>query len=139
MPETATAPPLPRAAPAPLPPGRERLVIALLALASFALALNANVMGPLFPFLDLGLGDREKGLLLGAPNLASALAALTLGPLVDRVGRRPPLFIGLLEFAAISLLHLLARGYADLLVLRVAAGLALGFAYTSASAAVADL
>ena len=101
------------------------------------MALNANVMAALLPHLDFDAG--QKKMLVGAAGASGAVGALLLGPLVDRVGRRGPMVIGLLVFCLASLAHVSASDYHDLLWARALSGFAAGVVYTSASAAVADL
>lgn len=127
--------------PVELPRAQERLAIAALALAAFALNLNTNVLGALLPFVggDLGLQPGDDGLLIVAAAVGSALGALVGGPLADRYGRRRALLWGLLGFAIASALHLPARTFAPFLVVRALAGAAVGVAYAAASASVAEI
>ena len=130
-----------------LSPGAERLAILALASGAFVMALNANVMAPLLPYLKsdpvlaevLRTDDSLAGRLVGAAGLAGAIGALLLGPLVDKLGRRPPMFFGMFVFSVCSLFHVFAAGYDQLLLARAATGFAGGVVYASASAAVADL
>lgn len=104
--------------------------------------LNVQVMAALNPFLGpaLGLGEDQLGYLISAAGLGGAFGSLVFGPLVDRVGRRAPMFWGLLVFSISSAGHLaVGSSYSVLLILRAVAGAAVGVAYSAASAAVADL
>lgn len=123
-------------------------MIGALALVAFAMALNVNVVGSLAPFLGedpMYAGFDEPamraaiGWLLAAGGFASAAAALLLGPMVDRFGRRAPMLGGGALFVLASLGHVLAGSHEALLVARAAAGFGVGLVFTSASAAVADL
>lgn len=129
------------AAAAELPRARERVAVATLAVAAFALNLNTNVLGALLPFLPdelvrPGAGDR---LLLAAAAAASAVAALIVGPLADRYGRKPLLVAGLAAFAAGSAMHCFADTYPLLVLARALSGAAVGVAYACASALVAEI
>jgi DHA1 family inner membrane transport protein len=105
------------------------------------MALNSQVLAALLPFVpaEFAADKAAKGTLASAAGFAGALGALLLGPWVDRVGRRPPLLLGMAVFAAASLCHCVAATGTQLLVARAVAGFAVGVAYTGASAAVADL
>lgn len=122
-------------------PATERLAVVALGIASFALSLNTNVLGALLPFLPRDLvqpGDGD-GLLLATAAFASAVAALVVGPLADRCGRRRLLIWGMVAFVGGSLLHCIADSYAVLLCARALSGAAVGFAYAPASALVAEI
>ncbi|GDY02191.1 MFS transporter [Planctomycetota bacterium] len=126
---------------ADLTPAQERMATAALALAAFALNLNTVVIGALKPFLPQELlpGANSIEWLVGGAAAGSALGALLLGPLADRIGRRTPLVVGSAGFAVLSLLHLWADSFAVLFTLRVLSGFAVGVAYASASALAANL
>ncbi len=136
--ESVTNPPRSNAAGLAEPPTG---VLSALVLAAFAMNLNANVLGALTPWLqpDLGLSTDQVGVLLGAAGIAGGVGALLLGSWVDRAGRRPPLLWGLGLFAVASAAHLVVTQFSVLLACRILAGAAAGVAFTSASAAVADL
>jgi len=124
-----------------LPRAQERLAIAALALAAFALNLNTNVLGALLPFVqvDLALVAGDDKYLIAAVALGSALGALGAGPLSDRYGRRAMLVAGLLVFVVASLGHLLTSAFWPFCMLRALSGIAVGLAYASASALVAEV
>ena len=124
-----------------MPRDREAFLLWALTLVAFVMALNANVMGPLYPFLgpELAIDEEKMGYLLAAPNLAAAIAALVVGPLADRRGRRAPLLVGLALFVVASGLHLVPCSYPVLLALRALTGFVAGIAFTCASTVVTDL
>lgn len=124
-----------------LPRAQERLAIAALALAAFALNLNTNVLGALLPFVraDLTLADRDAEVLLAASALGSAVGALGVGPLAARFGRRRLLVLGLGAFVVLSLLHLGAASFWPFLALRALSGVGVGVAYAAASALAAEV
>lgn len=108
---------------------------------AFVLNLNTNVLGALLPFLPIDVLPQADSFewLLFAAAFGSAIGALVFGPLADRIGRRLPLLVGMAVFVLASLLHLFATGFGVLVTLRAVSGLAVGVAYSSASALTADL
>jgi len=131
-----------------LPRSREFLAISTLALGAFAMAMNANVLAPLMPFLAedpiyRGMAAEELaaafGLLGVSAGVAGAIAAFALGPVIDRIGRRVPMIAGIVIFFFASLGHLIVDSHGGLLTARALAGFGSGLAFTSCSAAVADL
>jgi AAHS family 4-hydroxybenzoate transporter-like MFS transporter len=66
------------------------------------------------------------GPVFGAGLLGSFVGALTLGPLGDRIGRKPGLFISVLIFAVGTLLTPLAGAIHSLVAMRFGTGLGLG-------------
>src|SRR5690606_21176943 len=120
---------------------RERWAVLALTLGAFAMAVNSQVMAALLPFVPAHLAPDKaaQGTLAASAGFAGAVGSLLLGPWVDRVGRRPPLLLGMAVFSLASLLHCVAATQGTLLAARALAGFAVGVAYTSASAAVADL
>jgi predicted MFS family arabinose efflux permease len=120
---------------------QERLAIASLALAAFALNLNTNVLGALLPFLRaaLGIDEGASKVLLAAAAAGSALGSLLFAPLAGRHGRRRVMVAGLGVFVAASALHLVPGTLAWLLTLRAVSGLAVGVAYAAASALSAEI
>ena len=138
--------PLPHPAQPPLlTAGAERLAVLALAAGAFVMALNANVMAALLPYLEEdpllaeALTSSGKGQLVGIAGIAGAVGAVLLGPVVDKMGRRLPMFVGMLVFSLASFAHVFAEGFEALLWARAVAGFAGGVVYSSASAAVADL
>lgn len=132
---------MPSDAPVELPRAQERLAIAALAMAAFALNLNTNVLGALLPFVrgTLGFAEQDAGHVLAAAALGSAVGALGLGPLAERLGRRSALLLGLSTFVLANLGHLLVASFWPFLVLRAVAGFAVGLAYAAASALAAEV
>jgi AAHS family 4-hydroxybenzoate transporter-like MFS transporter len=66
------------------------------------------------------------GPVFGAGLLGSFVGALTLGPLGDRIGRKPALLVSVLIFAVGSLLTPLAESIRPLIAMRFGTGLGLG-------------
>ena len=105
------------------------------------MALNVQVLAALNPFLAKvpGFSSDVIGDAIAIGWGASALSSLLLLPVVDRIGRRLPLLIGLLGFAIASGLHLYVDTPVAFTLVRAVGGLFGGAVFTVASAAVADL
>lgn len=106
-----------RAKPAarPLPPGLGSILLltALAAVGQFA----SNVYTPALPFVatSLGVDASAAQLTLAIFLFAFAVSQLVYGPLADRFGRRPVLFVGLTLFLAGTLACALADSLTMLL------------------------
>src|SRR5687767_5735942 len=72
----------------------------------------------------LDISDGEYGWLMAAFSLAYLCCAPLAGRLIDRVGARSGLLASVLIWSMVSALHALAPGFAVLLVLRIALGMA---------------
>lgn len=78
--------------------GREARAIGVVSAAHFVQHFQTLVLPPLFPFLTkhLGVGFVELGLALTVGNVVAVASQLPVGFLVDRVGSRRMLLLGLL-------------------------------------------
>jgi len=96
---------------------RETYVLALVA---FCVALGFGIVVPAVPLfaLEFGVGTTAAGAVVSAFALMRLLSGLAGGRLVDRVGERTALVVGLGVVAVSSLLAGLAVSYPQLLVLR---------------------
>lgn len=81
--------------------GREARAIGVVSAAHFVQHFQSLVLPPLFPFLTkhLGVGFVELGLALTVGNVVAVASQLPVGFLVDRVGSRRMLLLGLLVSA----------------------------------------
>jgi MFS family permease len=81
--------------------GREARAIGVVSAAHFVQHFQTLVLPPLFPFLTkhLGVGFVELGLALTVGNVVAVASQLPVGFLVDRVGSRRMLLLGLLVSA----------------------------------------
>src|SRR5438552_3854048 len=73
------------------PPARAGIVIAILFLIFFLGSSDNQMISPLLPLIsrEFGLNEGEVGQLIGpAYALAAAAAAMLIGPISDRFGRR---------------------------------------------------
>jgi nitrate/nitrite transporter NarK len=105
----------------------ERLwALLLVSLVGLAATTNYTNHAPLLPLLmqDLAFGPTPAGLLSSAFFLSGAAFVVPLGALVDRVGPRPVALLGLFGTALCTLGMAGARGYGDLFVLKLLAGVA---------------
>ncbi len=104
----------------------ERKAIALVSSAHFVNHFQNLVLPPLFPFLKtaLGIGFVQLGLALTVANIVSVVAQLPIGYLVDRIGSRRMLILGLGVSAAAFIFFGLSPSYSRLLVATALLGLA---------------
>jgi MFS family permease len=105
---------------------REPQAIALVSSAHFVNHFQNLVLPPLFPFLKaaLGIGFVELGLALTVANILSVVAQLPVGYLVDRIGSRRMLVLGLGVSAAALIAFGLSPSYPRLLLATALLGLA---------------
>jgi hypothetical protein len=100
--------------------------VAVVSLAHFVNHFHNLVLPPLFPFLkaQLGIGFVELGLALTVANILSVVAQLPVGFLVDRVGSRRMLVLGLITSALAFISFGLSPSYSRLLLAMALLGLA---------------
>jgi MFS family permease len=101
---------------------RETFVLALVA---FCVALGFGIVVPAVPLfaLQFGVGTTAAGAVVSAFALMRLVSGLAGGKLVDRVGERTGLLVGLGVVAVSSLLAGLSVSYPQLLVLRAVGGI----------------
>ena len=101
---------------------RETFVLALVA---FCVALGFGIVVPAVPLfaLQFGVGTTAAGAVVSAFALMRLVSGLSAGRLVDRVGERVALQIGLAVVAISSLFAGLSVSYPQLLVLRAVGGI----------------
>src|SRR5260221_11944097 len=97
---------------------REYHAIAMVSSAHFVNHFQHLVLPPLFPLLmaQFGIGFVELGLALTVQSVVAVAAQLPVGYLVDRVGSRRMLVIGLLLAGFAYLGFVLAPSYSSLLL-----------------------
>lgn len=90
----------------------------------FTAASQTIIVTPILPIIGdaLGVGTGRLGLLVTVYSWVLAAAALVMGPISDRVGRRRVLLIGSAVLAGALALHGLADTFGSLLAVRVLAG-----------------
>ena len=105
---------------------REYRAIGVVSAAHFVNHFHNLVLPPLFPFLQstLGIGFVEIGFALTLANIFSVAAQLPVGFLVDHLGSRRMLVLGLIVSAGAFIFFGLAPTYPNLLVAMALLGLA---------------
>ena len=118
-------------------PVSEGKTVLVLALGFGLVGIDRFMIVTLFPVIgkDLHLGYGAIGVVTGALSVAWGLAALLMGNLSDRLGRRPVLIGSLVVFSTLVGANGLATGLFSLVAVRIAMGLADG-AFMPASIAV---
>ena len=112
----------------------------VVALALFTDTLLYYLLVPLLPAYArlYGLDQMGLGLLFGSYAAALLVGTFPLSRLVDRVGRREPMLVGLLGLFATTLLFAFARSYPLLILARVLQGLSATATWTAGMALLAD-
>ncbi len=102
-----------------------RWIVGLVGAGHFFSHFVMLALPPLFPLLvpELGIGFTAAGALLGALALATGAAQIPMGFLVDRIGGRAVLVLGLALMGGALALVPLTEGYWSLLALLVVAGI----------------
>jgi len=123
-------------APGGFDPAYEWRAVLLLSLAFGLVGLDRWILPPLFPAMmaDLGLNYADLGNLVGVLALSWGIAAIAIGRLSDKVGRRKVLLPALIGFSLLSGLTGVANGVAALLLVRGLMGVGEG-AFLPASVA----
>ncbi|MFC3984151.1 multidrug effflux MFS transporter [Streptosporangium jomthongense] len=129
----------PPAVPPPIARTR-RLLFTLGALSTFG-PLSIDLYLPALPVLarQLGASDGAAQWSISACMIGLAVGQLFIGPLSDRIGRRRPLFAGVVTYTAASLLCAAAPSIETLIVLRLVQGLAGSAGMVVVEAMVRDL
>ncbi|WP_375739839.1 MFS transporter [Pseudomonas boanensis] len=121
--------------------GASRLLLAILMVLTALGELSTQLIIPALAGIEQGLGA-ERGASLTALSIfvaAFGLGQLVLGPLSDRVGRRPVLVGGLILYLVATSWMLLADSMADFIVGRMLQGLGACTAMVLARAIVRDV
>jgi MFS family permease len=115
---------------------RESIIVAVLALGFGLVGIDRFLITTLFPVIarDLHLDYGDIGVITGALAIAWGIAALFVGNLSDRIGRRRVLTASLVVFSLLIGASGLATGLLGLIAVRLMMGIADG-AYTPASIA----
>jgi MFS family permease len=118
------------------PRRRENIIVAVLALGFGLVGIDRFLITTLFPVIarDLHLDYSDIGVITGALAIAWGIAALFVGNLSDRIGRRRVLTASLVVFSLLIGTSGVATGLIGLIAVRLVMGVADG-AYTPASIA----
>jgi AAHS family 4-hydroxybenzoate transporter-like MFS transporter len=116
------------------------LVTGLCALAVFLDGFDTQAIGYVAPAIikELGVSRAALSPVFSASLVGLMLGALIGGPVSDRFGRRPVLLGGMVFFAIMSLLTVIAGSIESLLVLRLLTGLGLGCVMPNAIALTSE-
>lgn len=101
---------------------------AVIALGGFLFGFDAVVISGVVGFItpEFGLDDWQVGLVVGAPTLAAILAALTVGPAADALGRKKVMLALAFLYALSATASAFAPDVATLIAARFIGGLAFG-------------
>lgn len=101
---------------------------AVIALGGFLFGFDAVVISGVVGFItpEFGLDDWQVGLVVGAPTLAAILAALTVGPAADALGRKKVMLALAFLYALSATASAFAPDVAMLIAARFIGGLAFG-------------
>lgn len=115
-------------------------IILSLWLMVFTAASQTIIVTPILPIIGdaLDVPDALRGLLVTVYSLSLAVAAVVMGPISDRIGRRRVLLFGSGTLAVMLLLHGLVQTFTGLLVVRALAGAAGGMLSGAAVSYVGD-
>ena len=108
----------------PTSPIRTTATLFALWLLVFTAASQTIIVTPILPLIgaELNVGPGPMGLLVSVYSWVLAFAALVMGPISDRVGRRRVLLLGAGALTVALALHGLADTFPALLAMRVLAG-----------------
>ncbi len=111
----------------------------LVAVSLFLVIAATNILTPLLPDIrdDFGVSIATAGVIVGAYGLARLLTDLPAGFVIDAVGQRAVVVVGLLLLVAASLVGLNATTVEVLIAARVGAGVAVSLVSTVCLAALA--
>jgi predicted MFS family arabinose efflux permease len=115
-------------------------VTAVLWTAFFVVNFNIAMMIPLLPFIHrtMALSPTQAGIILAAFPVAALVGNLTLGPLIDRLGRKHFIIAGAAGCTAVFLATAAARSPLPIALGRAATGLFMPMIGASVYAAIAD-
>ncbi len=88
---------------------------------------------------SLGAGEALVGLTVAAYSASNLLGNMVSGQMLDRMGRKPPLFLGLAGAGVSLLLYILAQSPGQLVLIRLVHGFAAGFITPAAFTIMSDL
>lgn len=111
-------------------------VFALCTLSLIVDGFDVQAMGYVAPAIieDWGIAKSELGSVFGAGLMGMAIGALVLGPLADRIGRRPILIGSMLCLSICMFATAYASSVQELLILRFLTGLSMGVVIPNAVA-----
>lgn len=114
--------------------------LVLLGLGFGLVGLDRWIVAPLFPMMmrDLNLSFQQLGSLIGILSITWGVWSIAMGPISDRIGRKPILIVTMVVFSLLSCLSGFATSFASLMVIRAAMGVAEGAFQPASVAATAE-
>lgn len=119
-----------------------REFITLMALLMSMTAMSIDIMLPALPDIGAALAVRDASnlpLVVSVFMLGMAIGQLVWGPLSDRLGRRPPLLLGLALFVFATVVAVTTQSFAQLLAARFLQGIGGSVGRIIVTAIVRDL
>lgn len=106
----------------------------------FTSASQTIIVTPILPIIGeaLDVAESQRGLLISVYSWVLAGAALIMGPVSDKIGRRKILLMGSFALIIVLLLHGLVQTFTGLLLVRALAGIAGGMLSGAAVSYVGD-
>lgn len=104
----------------------ERWLLAVCALVTMAIShFDRQVLGAIAPWVtaELDITTRGYGLLASSFSVAYMIAAPIAGRIIDRMGTRRGIVVGVTVWSLVAASHGIAAGFSSLLILRIMLGL----------------
>lgn len=113
----------------------------IVALGGFLMGFDASVISGVVGFieLDFDLSSLELGWAVSSLTLSSTLAMMVSGPLADRFGRKPMLFVAATLYAISAIASALAPSFLFLVIARMVGGLGVGASLIIAPMYIAEI
>lgn len=110
----------------------QKFLLSLCVLIAFVDGFDVQAVAVTAPFLSraLELSPAELGSVFAIGSVGGLIGGFLLAPLADRLGRRPLLITAVLASGTLTICYSLVTGFAQLLMLRFAAGVFLALAIT---------
>jgi predicted MFS family arabinose efflux permease len=107
----------------------------------FTAASQTIIVTPILPIIGdaLAIPNGQRGWLISAYSWMLALAAVVMGPISDRIGRRLTMLAGSGALAVVLVLHGLVETFEGMLIVRALAGAAGGMLSGAAVSFVGDM
>ncbi len=113
----------------------------IVALGGFLMGFDASVISGVVRFIELefSLSKLELGWSVSSLTLTSTLAMMVAGPLSDKYGRRPILFVAASLYAVSAIFSALAPNFITLVIARMIGGLGVGASLIIAPMYIAEI
>lgn len=116
------------------------LILFALWLMMFSASSQVMIMAPILPEIgsQLNIPEAVQGTLVTSYAVFAGICALIIGPISDKIGRRPILIAGTGAMALVLFLHIVAFDYYSMLSVRAAGGMAGGMLTGVSAAYIGD-